>query len=139
MLKTLLDYGMIDPLEEEEELLKTDGRGISETSRESYHELMSHPHEVNGRHREYLETLYNLEHPATDQEVSRAGNHKDPNYLRPRRYELAGYDSHFPDLVRSPLIKVCPKRKCKVTGKTAMTWWFTNAGLKLVEQWRLTS
>jgi hypothetical protein len=86
---------------------------IRDTSRESYRDLLSHPLEVSGRHREYLDALRGLGHAATDQEVSRFAGHSDPNYFRPRRNEL----------VKMGLVVESGKRVCSVSGKTALVWW----------------
>lgn len=50
---------------------------------------------------------------ATDQEIRVFLGKDEPNYVRPRRYELV-----------NSLKKVCSsnKRKCKVTGKVAIAW-----------------
>ncbi|HUS98913.1 MAG TPA: hypothetical protein VMY59_01160 [Candidatus Thermoplasmatota archaeon] len=66
------------------------------------------------RHQEYIEALRKLGHPATDLEVSRFAGHSDPNYFRPRRNEL----------VKLGLITETGRRRCSVSKKTALIWWF---------------
>lgn len=87
---------------------------VQETSREAYRDLLCHPLELNGRYREYLDALQSVGYPATDQEVSRYMGHGDPNYFRPRRNEL----------VKMGVVRLVGKRKCGVSGKAAMVWWF---------------
>jgi len=89
---------------------------IRDTSRESYHELLRHPYEINGRQLEYLQTLKELGHAASDQEVTAFAGHKDPNYFRPRRFEL----------VEQGLIGECSnKRHCTISGRLVHIYWFT--------------
>ena len=86
--------------------------GVQETSRQAYRDIVSHPHELNGRYKEYLDALREMHKAATDQEVSRFAGHSDPNYFRPRRNEL----------VKMGLVVKAEPRVCSVTGKTALTW-----------------
>lgn len=69
---------------------------------------------VTSRHREYMVALRGVGHPATDFEVTRFAGRSDPNYFRPRRNEL----------VKVGVIREAGKRRCSITGKTALTWWF---------------
>ena len=48
----------------------------------------------------------------TDREIARLLGYADPNKVRPRRHEL----------MQNGLIEEAGKRKCKVTGKLALTW-----------------
>lgn len=50
--------------------------------------------------------------PATDKEIALRLNVPDPNYVRPRRFEL----------VEAGLVEAYGKRKCSVTGKTSIAW-----------------
>jgi hypothetical protein len=70
--------------------------------------------ELSIRYQEYLESLRALGKPSTDQEVCNYACHNDPNYFRPRRNEL----------VKLGLINEVGKRECKISGKTALIWWF---------------
>ena len=48
----------------------------------------------------------------TDSELTHLLNHRDPNYVRPRRYELE----------KSGFIRATGKRECAVTGRKAYIW-----------------
>jgi len=87
--------------------------GVQETSRLAYRDLVSHPLELSGRYREYLDALRCMGHPATDLEVARFRGHGDPNYFRPRRNEL----------VKLGLVCEAGRRVCCVSGKLAIVWW----------------
>lgn len=50
--------------------------------------------------------------PCTDREIARAIGASDPNFVRPRRFELAAAGAIIQHI----------KRTCNVTGKTAITW-----------------
>ena len=86
---------------------------VQDTSREAYRGIVSHPLEISGRHKEYLDALRGMGHASTDQEVSRFAGHSDPNYFRPRRNEL----------VKLGLVVESGKRECSVSHKTALVWW----------------
>lgn len=60
-------------------------------------------------------------HP-TDREIARALGHADPNKVRPRRFELMQYG----------LITEAGKRKCSVSGKTALTWKLTRKKARFI-------
>jgi hypothetical protein len=95
-------------------MVQTQLFGVRETSRVAYRDIVSHPHELSGRYREYLDSLRLLGKPATDMEVSRFAGHGDPNYFRPRRNEL----------VKMGLVVEAGRRVCSVSGKSALVWWF---------------
>ena len=57
--------------------------------------------------------LCQLEGDATDYEIAKFLGKDDPNYVRPRRYEL---------LNRLKVIEESRERPCKVTGKKAIAW-----------------
>ena len=97
-------------------IMQTQLFGVQETSRQAYRDIVSHPHELNGRYHEYVDALRGVGHPATDQEVSRFAGHSDPNYFRPRRNEL----------VKMGFVVEAGKRVCSVSGKTALTWWLSH-------------
>ena len=84
---------------------------IRQSSLQSYLDLQGF---ISVRHREYLEALRGVGHPATDLEVSRFAGHSDPNYFRPRRNEL----------VKMGLVVEAGQRVCGVSGKTCLVWWF---------------
>ena len=76
---------------------------------------------------------HDIGQPSTDMEVAKFFNKTDPNYIRPRRNELAETDKEK-RLLNKPLIQYSGiKRKCKVTGMTCMTWWFTDLGKTLFD------
>lgn len=97
---------------------------VTETSKQALRELpketIAHRYH---RYQEYLDALWDMQQPSTDVEVSQHAGHPDPNYFRPRRFELENH--HF-------LIMECKTRQCSVTGKQAKTFWFTDKGLELV-------
>lgn len=83
---------------------------IQRTSIESYY-----GEKKAGRLGERQRAVYELikENPGhTDRELARILAAADPNTVRPRRYEL----------VEKGLVIDAGKRKCRVTGKVAMTW-----------------
>jgi hypothetical protein len=95
---------------------------VQETSKQSLSEMSKET--IAHRYQEYLDALWDMQQPSTDVEVSNHAGHPDPNYFRPRRFELENY--HF-------LIMECNTRQCSVTYRMAKTFWFTSEGLKLVE------
>ena len=54
-------------------------------------------------------TLYG---PITDKEIAERLTVPDPNYVRPRRFEL----------VDAGLVEAHGKRRCRCTGKTSIAW-----------------
>jgi predicted ArsR family transcriptional regulator len=82
---------------------------IQDTSRISYHE-----EKVKGLSERQMKVFDVIarQGPVTDQEIAAALYATDPNFVRPRRFELVREGVVEPDL----------KRKCKVTGKTSITW-----------------
>ena len=93
---------------------------VQETSKQAFKELGE---KKRTRCQEYIDTLWKMQKPSTDYEVSRYAGHSDPNYFRPRRYELQNGQG---------MIMECIKRPCSVTGKLAKTFWFTSDGLRLI-------
>jgi hypothetical protein len=86
---------------------------MQETSIKSYDELLD---KLGTRHEEIYEAIKRIGtkyKDATDQEVKEFLGQLDANYVRPRRNELVN------DM---KLIGFSRKRKCSVTGKTAMAW-----------------
>lgn len=55
----------------------------------------------------------------TDCEIAHMLGYYDPNKVRPRRNELVKYG----------LVGESQKRKCHITGKTAITWYVTDLGV----------
>ena len=121
MQKIIGDY-----LEEEGEDIGTGihhrFHNVRDTSRRSYHDLVSHPFEINGRRLEVLEAINDLGIPVTDQEIKKHLGKVEPNYVRPRRNEL----------VEQGLVECFIKRPCLVTGKKVYTWKITNLGLNFL-------
>lgn len=110
MQPTLFDY---------EDKYKTN---VQETSKLALKELGDD--KIAHRYQEYLNALWTMQQPSTDVEVSHHAGHPDPNYFRPRRFELE--NKYF-------LIMECNKRPCSITGKLAKTFWFTSEGLKFID------
>lgn len=96
--------------------------GVAPTSKQCYKELVDEG-VLAGRYREYLDALWSKQMPCTDQEITFALGKSDPNYVRPRRFELEN---------EYGLIMECPPRCCGVSGRMAKTFWFTSTGLGLV-------
>ena len=123
MQKILQDYT--------DEDLYLEDRVVRDTSIQAYHQLIRHPHEMNGRYLEYLFALRDIGHPATDLEVTRFCGKQDPNYFRPRRNELAD-----PEHFNPPLVKDCGKRPCTISTITAHQWGLTQEGYTVLMQLR---
>jgi len=76
---------------------------------------------LSDRHTEYINSLVDIGKPSSDSEVTSNFGKQDPNYFRPRRYELMKYN----------IIKEYGKDKCSVTGKRVYKWYFTKRGLEI--------
>lgn len=111
MQKDLFDY-----------MGESKNRIIRDTSRDAYHDLVSHPYEINGRRLEVLKALNDIGTPSTDQEIKKHLQKSEPNYVRPRRFEL----------VELGYIECFIKRDCKVTGKKVYTWKITPRGFEFL-------
>lgn len=107
-------------------------RVVADTSIEAYYHLISED-EINNRQIEYIQALFRIGHPATDLEVSRYAGHSDPNYFRPRRYEVAGFDNRFLIFKAHPLVKQVDSRPCKISKKRAKIWKLTDLGERIVK------
>jgi hypothetical protein len=94
---------------------------VTETSKQALKELTKET--ISQRYQEYMDTLWDMGHPSTDVEVSSYSGHPDPNYFRPRRFELENFHR---------LIFECKTRQCSITHHMAKTFWFTDKGLELV-------
>lgn len=82
---------------------------IRQTSLKAYRELK--PQAVSARHKEIL--WYIRRFPdCTDRELARLMRYGDPNKVRPRRKEL----------LDAGRIRESGRKKCSVSGKTALTW-----------------
>jgi hypothetical protein len=103
-------------------------KNVAETSKESYKETIEDSFELSKRYLEYLKTLFKLDVPSTDQEVTKSAGKSDPNYFRPRRFELADVDPQTRRF-NNPLIAEGEPRTCKITGKKAKTWRLTTKGI----------
>jgi len=82
---------------------------MQQTSLEAYRELRP---KVGERHAEVLRVLKHSPIALTDTEIARELRKSDPNYIRPRRNELASQG----------IIMSVGKRECRVTGKTCLIW-----------------
>jgi hypothetical protein len=100
---------------------KESGSNVTETSKQALKELTKET--ISQRYQEYMNALWDMGHPSTDVEVSSHSGHPDPNYFRPRRFELENFHR---------LIFECKTRQCSVTKRMAKTFWFTDKGLEMV-------
>lgn len=101
---------------------------MQETSLKSYDELKN----LGKRHEEIYEaikTIANRYNDATDQEVKQFLGKTEPNYVRPRRFELVN------DM---RLIGFSRKRKCSVTGKKVMAWKILQRRIKDYEKRKMS-
>ena len=60
-----------------------------------------------------IRLLCEEQNDVTDQEIREYLGEEDPNYVRPRRYELVN---------KHKKVRFSKTRRCKVTGKIAMAW-----------------
>ena len=102
--------------------------GVRPTSLEAYIELINDPEMLNKRYQEILVALWEQGIPSTDREITTYLGREDPNYVRPRRNELAD-----PEHFYRPLVQEISKRECLISGKTAYAWFLTKEGDMLVE------
>jgi len=102
---------------------KHKNHNIRDTSRESYHDLLRHPHEINGRRLEVLNAINEIGKPVTDQEIKKYLCKNEPNYVRPRRNEL----------VELGFVESFIKRECNITGKKVYTWKLTQMGINFLK------
>lgn len=80
-----------------------------ETSREAYACMIGR---LGNDQRRVLFGLREAPEPVTDRELAARLGVIDPNQVRPRRNELA----------RAGLVEPAGKRRCRVTGRTALVW-----------------
>ena|SRR3990167_3568381 len=90
---------------------------IRETSTKSYNEERQKG--LTDRHDEILNILRTFG-SMTDFEIAAALGKTDPNYVRPRRFELCSPAYDF--LVEQDFTYKNGKKKCAITGKTSMVW-----------------
>lgn len=86
---------------------------IRETSLEAYIDILK---ELSERHQVVYSAFFNLcslQGDATDYEVAKFLGKNDPNFVRPRRYEL---------LNQFKVVEISQKRECNITGKNAIAW-----------------
>lgn len=86
---------------------------IEETSLEAYEQIKPH---LGKREEEVLNALRNFNREgkdATDYEITIYLGQRDPNYVRPRRYDLVN---------KYKLVGFSQKRVCSITGKMALAW-----------------
>lgn len=86
---------------------------MQQTSLESYEQVKN---KLSSRHQEVLDSLEDFQREgknATDYEITIYLEQTDPNYVRPRRYELVN---------KYKLVGFSEKRICSVTGKKALAW-----------------
>lgn len=86
---------------------------IRQTSLMSFKQIFP---SIAGRHKEYMVALEEMGQPSTDLEVTRFAGHSDPNYFRPRRYEL----------MKMGFVVEVGKRMCSVSKKKAIVWWINS-------------
>lgn len=120
--KTPCRHILIKQLEQEPIRYKN---GVRDTSINAYLEMLADPDNLNERYREIMVALWEIGKPSTDREISRYLVRGDPNYVRPRRFELADRTGKY---FYNPLIKNVEKRECDVSGKIAYVWDFTEEG-----------
>ena len=107
--------------------------GVRETSLEAYIELIMDPDSLNERYQEILVAFYERGKPSTDREITRHLMKGDPNYVRPRRFELSDKTGKY---FYKPLVEQVSKRECEVTHKRVIAWGLTEYGRKLTESYR---
>ncbi len=86
---------------------------VEETSLQAHKEINS---EIGKRHELILRALKELcknNGDATDSEITRYLGKWDPNFTRPRRYELVN---------KFRLVGYSRTRMCRITGKSCMAW-----------------
>lgn len=86
---------------------------MEETSLEAYEEIKP---KLSERHQQVYDALEDFQREgknATDFELTKHLEKEDPNYVRPRRYELVN---------KYKLVGFSEKRICSITGKMALAW-----------------
>lgn len=93
---------------------------IRDTSRISYDEEKQKG--LSERHALVLAALRN-HGEMTDQEIKQVLEVQDPNFVRPRRFEL----------MKAGIVEAGVKRKCRITGKTSLVWRIVSLNPKQLE------
>ena len=106
--------------------------GVRTTSLNAYIELLSDPDSLNERYQEILVAFHERGKPSTDREIARHLVKGDPNFVRPRRFELADKTGKY---FYKPLIELVSKRECEVTHKMVIVWGLTEVGRKLTQNY----
>ena len=86
---------------------------IEETSKIAYEEISTIANERQQMVYDALAQLCVIQGDATDQEIMDYLGKDDPNFVRPRRYELVN---------KLKLVTFSQKRKCGITGKLVLAW-----------------
>jgi len=98
---------------------------IQETSTQSYYEEKRKG--LSERHNEILKALEKNPQGLTDYELAVFLGKRDPNYVRPRRFELSSVEYGLK-------VEPCPeKRTCRITGKKAIAWRIRTEPLKQLD------
>lgn len=84
-------------------------RAIQQTSIDSYQQKQP----TMGEDQQLVLIAINAQPDSTDAEITRFLGKEDPNFVRPRRYEL----EH-----ELGLVERSGKKVCTITGRTALTW-----------------
>lgn len=85
---------------------------VTETSKQALHELQ----DLGERHKIIFHAIQDLtkdQGDATDSEIMKYLFKNDPNFVRPRRYELVN---------KLKMVGFSRKRVCQVTGKVVLAW-----------------
>jgi len=82
---------------------------VRDTSLMSYSDLSE---TIGERQLEVYNAIKSIGHPASDYEIARFMGRRDPNYVRPRRFEL----------VKMGMVFEYGKRKCEITKRTVYVW-----------------
>jgi len=86
---------------------------IQETSREAFKDIQESLGERQILVLNALKRLCQMYGSATDREIAFHLSKGDPNFVRPRRFELVN---------KYKLVGFAIKRPCRITGKTALAW-----------------
>lgn len=86
---------------------------ISETTLQAYEEIKSNLGERQAEVLDALKTFHDSGKDATDYELTVFLGKTDPNFVRPRRFELVN---------KFKLVGFSQKRICLITGKMALAW-----------------
>lgn len=93
---------------------------MQETSLEAFAKIKPHMGERQVEVFNALAALCKNQSDATDMEIAQFLGKKDPNYVRPRRYELVY--KYTDSQGKSLLVEESCHRSCHVTGRQAIAW-----------------